>query len=183
MKSLIKKIVVVAGISAGLTSCAALYNTNQNSYSNAKYNNGYYYAPNSYYGNGGYYGNDGYYYRKNMNYQYDDNIPYYYGENQRKIYIRKQNTYQRPTNGFQDTRNTRVRNNADGHYTPNNPDENRGFRNAPDPSNTQRNETNSERTRTMDTRTQNENGGFRNAGKTQTTQTRSGSEDNRDGRR
>lgn len=89
MKKYIKYFAVLV-LTAGLTSCVAYtdgYATNNNPYYDAYYDNGYYYAPQSYYGQGGYYGNDGYYYRQNMNYYYDNGVPYYVGQNNRRIYV------------------------------------------------------------------------------------------------
>lgn len=77
---------------AGLTSCVAYQDgyADNNRYYDPYYSGGYYYAPSSYYGSGGYYGNDGYYYRDNMNYYYDNGVPYYVGRNNTKIYVVRQ---------------------------------------------------------------------------------------------
>lgn len=202
MKNYIKNLAVAAVILGSLTSCAAYTdgytNNDQNSYYNPSFNNGYYYAPASYYGNGGYYANDGYYYRDNMNYQYDNNVPYYYGQNKRKIYLQRQSVSQSRENGLQVPQQVRARNNSLNQTAQSNENRssnsNSGFRNPVSqtvqtrteiPIRTQptpnRNQNTNEVQRVTETRSGvNNSGGFRN---TETPQNSNRSENTNNGRR
>ncbi|RZJ81460.1 MAG: hypothetical protein EOO20_25155 [Chryseobacterium sp.] len=102
MKNLIK-IAFTLFVSLSLTSCMSYNNGYADSYGDPYYDNGNYYAPQGYYNTGGYYGNDGYYYRDNMQYNYDNGVPYYYGNNRNKVYVEKRSSTQRPASGFRDT--------------------------------------------------------------------------------